>query len=574
MEGILFSNLNEIVKNKEVINEIQRDDVWGIMPYEAGRIKGNALVTTEIGFPADVVFQPKLEGWHKVFICSNRMDGGFRLHMKFDNEEHYTIIGNSGHPPKTSWCSTTSMEELFWCCADMTDREIILHKHHSCERITTLVWLRFVPMTEEEIEAYKDYINADGRRNLHVHFDNDTNDLIGVDSMEDMLLLNYTVKDTDTKICTQEIMDDYYDEAAYDEHDRALNYRTIRYNAQNKKIAAMMDDVVKARLDLMHGMGIKLYAGFRLSMARNTQPWTPLMFYSIMKNPAYHVQTRDGRFTPIASYTYPEVRRYAIDYIKRAVKRGYDGVSLIAHRGVLMAFEKPVRDEFARRYGSDIDVCRVPMDDPRLKDIWGEFFAQFVRELRSELDAEMGHHIPINVITGISPEASRRMGVDIEMLAKEGLIDHFCAECMDHFENTTDYLAEDGLIDLEKYKELLPDQYMILRRYWEDWDSVEKATPQFIEIAEKYGVEFFAGMSPNGGNSEKYLAWLDKLRALGVKNFSFFNFCHNGCRDRTVIHVGMKTGHTPNPEYYLPKFYRVLSLDGIDTSTYVPGWRG
>ncbi len=573
MEGILFSNLNEIVKNQEDIHEIQRDDVWGIMQYEAGRVKGNALITTEIGFPKDLILQPKLTGWYKIFIASNRIDGGFSLHVKFDNEKHFTIINNTANSPKTIWWRNESMEEIFWCCADLTDREIIVHKHHRNERITMLSWLRFVPMTEEEIAAYKEYVSPDRPRNLHVHFDNDTNHLIGTASMEDMLLLNYTVKDTDAKICTQEIMDDYHDEAAYDERDRALDYRTIRYNNENRKAAAMMDDIVKARLDLMHGMGVKLYAGFRVSMARNTQPWTPLMFYSIIKNPAYYVHTRDGRVTPIASYAYPEVRRYAIDYIKRAVKRGYDGVSLITHRGAIMGFEKPVLDEFARRYDG-LDACRVPLDDPRLTGIWCEFFAMFVRELHTELDAEMGRHIPINVITGFSPEAAKRMSVDIEMLCKEGLIDHFCAEAMDHFEVLGDSLGEDGLIDLEKYKDMLTEDFIVKRCFWGDWNRVKDGTPRFAEIAEKYGVEFFAGMNPSGGNAEQRIEWLSNLRALGAKSFSFFNYCHDGCRDRTIVHTAGKPAHTPVPEFYTPHFYRVLSLDGIDMSTFVPGWRG
>ncbi len=573
MEGIVFSNLNEIVKNKEVLSEIQRDDVWGIMPYEAGHVKGNALVTRDVSYPADLVLAPKLTGWHKIFVCSCRMDGGFALQIKFDNEERFTTIHNSYHWPKISWHLNECMEEIFWCCADLTDREIILHK--TGERIAMYSWIRCVPMTDEEVAAYKDYVNADGKRNLHVHFDNDTNLYLGADKIENFTDLMYAVKDTDTKICTQEIMDDYYGEGDMpDEHDRALDSRSMRYCLENIKASKIMDEVAKARLDMMHGMGVKLYAGFRLSLGFNMPPAGPLSQWSIIKNPALYCETRDGRTPPICSYAYPETRRFSIDYIKRAVKRGYDGVTLIAHRGVLMAFEKPVREAFTRRYGEDIDVRRVPMDDPRLKDIWGEFFAQFVRELRDELDAEFGRHIPINITAGYSPECSRRMGVDIELLCKEGLIDHFCCEAMDHYEYIPDCIAEDGLIDLEKYKALLHERFLVQRCFTEKWDRVKEGTPQFLAIAEKYGVECFAGMSPSGGTSEARLAWINGLREMGAKNFSFFNFCHDGARDRTVVHAATKTAHTPNPEYYLPKFYRVLSFDGIDMSTYVSSWRG
>ncbi len=573
MEGIVFSNLYEIVKNKEAVSEYQRNDTWGLLPYEAGYVTGTALVTRDIARVDDLVLSPKLTGWHKIFICSCRMDGGFALRVKFDNEERFATICNSFHNSPASWHRNEYFEEIFWCCADLTDREIILHKDG--ERIAMYSWIRFVPMTEEEIAEYKDYVNADGRRNLHVHFDNDTNLYLGADKLENFTDLMYAVKDTDTKICTQEIMDDYVgEEDMPDEHERALDARAFRYCQENIKASKIMDDVVKSRLEMLHGMGIKMYAGFRLSLGYNMAPSAPLAPYAITKNSALYCETRDGRFPPICSYTYPETRRFSIDYIKRAVKRGYDGVTLIAHRGVLMAFEKPVRDIFEKRYGTDIDVRRVPMDDPRIKDIWGEFFVQFVRELRAGLDAEFGRHIPINITVGYTPECARRTGVDIEMLCKEGLIDHFCCEAMDHYEHIPECIDEDGLIDLEKYEKHLREKYVVCRSIGGNWGLFKEGVPQFLEIAKKYGVEFFAGMSPSGGNAEQRLEWIQGLRDLGATSFSFFNYCHDCSRDRTSVHAAAKTGHTPNLEYCRPNFYRVLSFDGYDMSTYVSTWRG
>ena len=321
-------------------------------------------------------------------------------------------------------------------------------------------------------------------------------------------------------------------------------------------------------------MGIKLYAGYRASVALSSPPFAPLMLWSfVKKHPEYHCYTRDGRKTSICSFAYPEVRQYSIDYIKRAVKRGYDGVSLIAHRGIRAAFEQPVLDEFAKRHGG-LDARRVPLNDPRLTEIWCEYFTQFVRDLRDQLDEMMGKHVPINVITGYCPDASKHLGVDIEALCKEGLIDHFCAEAMDIYEyqKTEEYFAEDGLIDLEKYTELLHDKYLVYRRFGDAWNLFEEGIPQFMEMAEKYGVECFIGMSPEGGNSQKRLERIEKLRSMGVKSFSFFNFCHS-CHDRTVVHATTKTGHEPNLEYITPNFYRVLAYDDIDMSTFIPSWR-
>lgn len=258
---------------------------------------------------------------------------------------------------------------------------------------------------------------------------------------------------------------------------------------------------------------------------------------------------------------FPEVRRFVVESIKRSVSRGYDGVSLIAHRGMLVAFEQPVLDEFARRHGG-IDARRVPMDDPRLKDIWCEYITAFVRELRDELDRAMGRHVPINMITGHTPEAARRAGVDIEMLCKEGLIDHFCAETMDTYEKLEGCLAEDGLIDLEKYKQTLNERYIVRRKISNDPENVKIGTAQFAAIAEKYGVEFFAGMDPSHNRPEQFVEWIKMQKSCGAKNISFFNYLEY-TKSPAVMNAASLTGLDEiDPQYYMPNFYRILSLDG------------
>ncbi len=571
MEGIVFSDLSKIVKNPEAISDRPDNDRWCVMPYETAAVSGNALMSTYSGAPKDVVLAPKLTGWHKIFISSIRMVGDFWLLMKLDNEEYFMTIHDSYVTAEEAHSTNETVEEQFWCCADLTGRDIVLRKYWAnIDSITTLVWLRCVPMTDEEVAEYKDFINADGRRNLHVHYDNDTNDHYGTATAEDTVIINYTVKDSDAKICTQECLDDVYEDEAYDETDRALLARTLHYNSECRAAARRMDEIVKERADLMHKLGVKLYAGYRTSVASGSPPYVPLLSNVFLKkHPEYSCYTRDGRRTGILSYAYPEVRQYVIDFLKRAVARGYDGVSLICHRGIHMAFEQPVVDEVARRH-SGLDARRLPMNDSRLLDVWGMFFTEFVRELHKQLDEQEGRHVPINVITGFTPEVSRRMGVDIEALCKEGLIDHFCADAMDVYESHLgSCMAEDGLIDLEKYREVLKNTYVVCRCYWDSWDRVKDGTPKFVEISKKYGVEFFAGMSVSSFvTPQRRVEWIKKLRELGAENFSFFNFCHDGARIRPVVYA-VKTGHEKSyPEYYTPNLYRILSLGGVDISTY------
>ena len=114
MDGILITNLDEIVKNPEVTSVIQKSDRWGIMSYETGDFFGKGLVAADFGHPADVILQPKVAGWHKVYIASPRLNRGIWLTVRFDNEENFTHIKNSAFPPLSGWHPGESFEELFW----------------------------------------------------------------------------------------------------------------------------------------------------------------------------------------------------------------------------------------------------------------------------------------------------------------------------------------------------------------------------------------------------------------------------------------------------------------------------
>lgn len=577
MEGIVLSNLDKLVKNPEVMSYEPSDDLWNAMSYEVCDIKGTCILTAESTTPPDITFVPGLTGWYKIFVASWRLDGGFAVHLKLDTDPVFTIINDSAIPAGGQWQKMEWVEEHFWCCADLTDREIIMRKNETLKRLTPLVWLRCVPMTEDEVAEWLDYASAEGRRNLHVHFDTDHNVVYGSKRIEDTLMKLYSVKNTDTKICTQEVLDHLY---AYQEdvpnpRVRHLMAGKKRYEDACRAVAANLHEITKARLDLMHGMGVKLYAGLRMSMASFVTPWGPLLQKTFVnEHPEFYCKTRDGRTTAICSYAYPEVRRYVIDFLKFVVSLGYDGVSLIAHRGIHIAFEQPVLDEFARRYDG-LDARRVPMDDPRLKAVWCGFLTEFVRDLHTELDAEMGRHVPINVITDFDPDTAMRIGIDVETLAKEGLIDHICGDNMEVFEDLGTCLGEDGLFNMEKYEASSRTRYMVRRVLGGDAERIKKGYPKYLEIAEKYGVEFFGGMTSScRNNPQKMIEWWGFLRELGVKNFSVFNFCHSS-QDRPVSNAITKTGHeTVNMEYCTPKYYRVLSIDGYDISTYPPNWVG
>ena len=570
MEGTVFSKLHEIVKNREIIGERLAEDTWGRMSFETAHVEGEALIAGDFAHPADAVLSPKLTGWHKVFAASIEFNSGFSLYLRLDNEKQFSLLTSRWSKVVPSqWGGFDFVREVFWCCADLTDREIVLKKSPS--DVTTLAWIRCVPMTEAEVAAYREMINPEGKRNLHVHYDNMFEYKYGPDSEENLLLGYKPLTRSHAKICSQETLIDLYDPMCA-EIDSLTNTRLYRARELSPALLEAQDRIVRMRAEYLHEIGILLYAAPRMCVANTTPPYKPSHMRSfVAEHPEYYIKTRDGRATTVCSYAFPEVRRFVVESIKRTVARGYDGVSLIAHRGMHVAFEEPVLDEFAHRYGG-LDARRVPMDDPRLKDLWCEYVTAFVRELRDELDRTMGRHVPINMITCHTPEASRRIGVDVEMLCKEGLIDHFCAETMDTYEKLDGCLAEDGLIDLEKYKQTLNERYIVRREISNDVENVKLGTPLFAAISEKYGVEFFAGMDPCHSRPDQFADRIKMQKSLGAKNISFFNYLEY-TQSPAVMNAASLTGiDEVDPQYYMPNFYRILSLDGADISTYQPNW--
>ena len=567
MNEIIISDLSKIVKNAEVLGAYANPDTWFAVDYETGDIRGKLLTTDSTARPQPIEFSPKLTGWYKIFI--SRISGGF-TYLRLSDERTYTMIhgGTADNRPQSSQAYEWA-EEFFWRAADLTGRDIVLSKHHKQNYSCALAWLRFVPMTDEEVEAYKAFENADGHRNLHVHYDNDSNLWDGSEKVEHAMLKLAQTRFDDTKIVTQEIMADNYDGRAFNDYTKALAWTAIVYDEENRKAALKQGEIHAARREMIHSFGADYYAGFRMSLASFSGASQPLMQeYFCESHPEYHMLTRDGRSVRICSYAYKEVQDYVIDLLINNVKiHGFDGISLICHRGNLIGFEQPVLDECARRFDG-LDARRLPMDDPRLTEVHCAIMGDFIIRLHKEMDKALGKHIPINMIIGYNAE---NMGIDCVALAKAGAIDAITMDALAQYEVIDDYRAEDGLIDLEKYKAKLERYYTVYRALAYNFDRTKEELVRYLSASDTYGIDFYCGLSLYGIRSlSKLIEQGEELKALGVKNFSCYNHCH-AVGNLTACRVLGKLGRDSiDPETYTVNFYRVLKYDDVDISTYLP----
>ena len=572
MKEILFSDLAQIVKNKENIKNELTPDRWQAMDYEVGDFSGKALVAGEETFPKNLILEPNLKGWHRIYVSMIRPDFANKLYIKLTSEETFTSIYPPTENPPTKWASYEYAQEFFWKCADMTNEEIEIRKpvlYNS--NGTLLAWLRFEEMTAEEVVAYKNSLNDPKFKNAHFHFDGNEHTLEELNSETDCLIRLSNVKNSDAEICSMEVTSDYdikgpENLTMYSKTKRAFSEDEIKYG-KNKAV------YYKKKIDFLHQNNVEALAAFRMSIANFGVDAVGRIRTNFAENhPEFFCKTRDGRSVQICSYAYPEVWDYTISALKEALKYGFDGVSLILHRGIMINFEAPVIDRFKEKY-PDIDPCLLPIKDARLNGIWCEFMTEFMKKLRKELDEYANRHVKINIITDFNPETAKHLGIDIETWAKNGLIDCICQDTMELYEDI-DNCMDGEFIDMEKYVEKRKRTETVRRFHGHDLNKLIDGAKAYMDIAEKYNVKFYGGIFSWPSNTQTILENQKKLKAIGVENFSVYNFIHLSVH-KPYLHALANICHDEIEEKYCEvKNFRVQKLNGWDISTYNPNWRG
>jgi len=249
-------------------------------------------------------------------------------------------------------------------------------------------------------------------------------------------------------------------------------------------------------------------------------------------------------------------------------------VSLFYQRGVYIGFDEPVLERFAARYPG-LDPHRLPIADERLNSIWCEIMTEFMQRLTLELDAYAKHHIAVNVIVGYSPVEIKWLGLDTGAWARAGLIDCICQDIMESFENLDDCLADDGLIDLDKYR-AVKRQRRVLDRY-HDFDPEKQLAglAEFRKEIEGTNVELYGSMSSTRDLSvDEITNYVKQMRELGYSKYSLFNYCH-AAHILPRFQVLSRLGHDEIPSYvHTTSYHRVHMLDGNDISVFNADWRG
>ena len=590
---ILFSNLGECFSPAENISEHGDKDVWRVIPYRTGDIRGTLLSSLREGTPRDVVFNPHLTGWYRIYVCLPAFSGQV-LKLKLSGDEGFFRLS----PLRQG--RAMAFEESFWRFAKMDGQSVVLSKSNQSGKPSAalLAWLRFVEMTDAEVaELSAERARRDTRRlyvtdDIHNHLcEGDPS----VPGFWDTVLLPY--EDSDAEWLSLEQVDLFTSghvpggDLAAHAFERSCD-RCLQTHRRLFDSSAVLTDLVRRG----HARGLKMSLSLRMGAWGIGFPYDQCYFdYDFFTaHPEWRCVMRDGVPAPAFSYAFPEVQDLIVGKLRDMALSGCDAVTLIAHRGVpYVLFEEPVRARFRALYGED--PVDLPLDDPRLNALHCDIMAEFFRKARKAIDeAVPDRRVQIHLRTLYSVYDTKYVGLDARSLAAEGLIDAIICYPRRYRELLgPGCLRPDGRIDMDGYRKFVyaPDTstFMLYDGGGKEFDPFpdSRGVPQGpTSLAERIG-EWMAIERDTG--AKVYIDIMprivppDELRAqalahydAGATRLALWDCCIR-VNVAGMWSVGRRLGH----EEWLRRdgkaewrVFRVHELAGRDISRYDPFWGG
>lgn len=550
---ILITDISSIVLEQNALAEGIFKDKWRVMPYETAEFSGKLVWANIDCEPIDLSLSLNATGRYHVYLGMINMGGETTTGIRFSGEKGKTQVRAMGW---YCWSTVEWFEENYFATTDLTGQRLVVSKPKKANIQSALAWIRLVPAENETL--------ASENKCMAYHFDQDYYGEDAYESVADYIGRMKMLKGGGMEL----IFHEKFPVADLTNIDvRELG--AYRFCMENRKV---LDG---ALIDFAHAMNSEIYASYRIQAGGFISPSDSLKeryddkyFYN---KEEWSCKTRDGRSFGVCSYAYPEVRKRIIEMLVDGVG-DYDGVSLFFHRGTFVAFEHPIVDMVYERYG--VDARRLPVSDFRLNSVFCHFMTLFMRELRSELDKLPGKRKGVNVFVYHTATASKHYGFDVETWVNEGLIDSVSQGLMTIFEDLSGCMADDGLIDLDKYTRENAKRFMILR----DISANEKLILQGVEEFKRIcgdKVTFYATLAWENAEPDIVTGLCDKLKAMGVTKFVSWNTNHKAkFLHRINAEKFYATGQTKLYTQRKVRYIRTMSLDCTDLSQYNPNWKG
>ena len=584
----IISDFSSAVLEKDKLSSCSLPDRWEIVPYETAEISGTLLVASELSEPETVTVDPALEGWYRIYACMTEITASNHIDLRLTDDEFPTTAMPGRLNRYAMWTPSENAEEALWKCADMTGQCVEIAKvKNGIPHTANLFWLRFVPMSDDEVREYLTIKNDLSRKTMFAHMDGDFHGNDNAITPRGYCKALYAMKDSDVGVVSMEVINDLIDYKRFDKPYAPRTVFTIRRMEYMRHLSEYREEVYPAQIAYAHENGMKLFAGHRMQLSSFSFPLEQPIFSVpfVDAHPELRCMARDGRVVDFLSYGYEAVQDFMIGNILESAKYGFDGVHLIFDRGQHLLFEKPVKERYERKYGEDADFYRLPLSDEKLMDIKSEILTEFLGKLRLALTDYAVKHgkkpMQIYITTYFSHEDALLDGFDIERFAEAGVIDGFIQAKMCVWEESDDVMAEDGKIDLAKYTEKAKTQYMIRRDHSSNMARLTAGAAKYREIADRFDLDFYSEIQwETHQPAEAYVKGAKAVYEAGASRIALWD-CYP-CRVQ-ILGEWAATSRLGKPEetqtktvdmqaYH--KVIKILSYNGKDMRYYNPSWRG
>ena len=597
---VIFSDIPSLLREEGKTSPLRTLDKWETVPYETEELKGTMIHSVVSARPEPVTLKLGLTGWYKVFVAMYA-SAKTLLDLRFTNDPSWAQVGPAIETRRNR------VQEFFWRCVDLTGQDLGVNCPGGTDKTANLTWLRFVPMTDEEVAAHKaDCARKDTKRiyathDMHWHLCS-----FLPQTFADWHCIVENHRDSDVESLSMENSLIYDGEPSTGSLDTFAFARDWDRNVQRTLKTQFTYELLN---DLVHyghrELGIEMYLSLRMGMWGIEFPWDQMYFDNTFMRSHMEQRCMDrmGNFVESASYAYPETRKYIQDLLCRMATTDCDGVEMMFHRATaLVLFEKPFLDRFAQKYPG-VDPRELPAADKRIVDIRCEFMTLFITELRERIDRERAQRgqprCKLIVRTHSTIHNTKLLGVDVEEWAKQGLIDKIVVYPMLIDEDLSGDIWQDEektRIDLKKYKAfaMSSDELVVSRRASFEYPNVyifppydgegdpatdEERIAQWQALTEKYGIKVYHDIQPRQMPTAELQRRALDLYKRGAENFSLWD-TYGRVQNRTMWTMGSRLGHKEelasytNGEGELYTSHRLISLGGENISIYLPFWGG
>ena len=597
---LFYTDMSEIFGPKENMSPYMLKDKWRVLPIYTEEYVSQTLYST-CQHSNDLTFDPKLEGWYKVYL---HMPSG-SMELKLTSDPCFLIAGSSPKARRDG----TYMAEFLWRCVDMTGESITITKRKTTEdkscfmaTCSMLSAIRFVPMSDEEVAAYKADTSRPETKRIYA-----TDDMHNrlfyteVENYEDWLPAVARFVDSDVEWASLEQIRNFVSDRLPVENIDEFNFPRVGDMLVQKNFKKFdYDKVLKMLVDYGHEKGLKMSISLRMGAWGMTFPYDQFYFDCdyMMKHPELRTVDRNGEEIFALSYAYPEVRDYMVNELVNMARSGADAVTLISHRGIpYVLYEKPVADRFFELYGEY--PYELTLDEPRLHALHCEIMTEFIRAARKALDENFPErHVELHLRSMFSVLDTKYIALDAEQWAKEGLIDAIISYPQRHYEKLDGDIWQEGKewrIDLDKYTEYCHKNAGNLTYHAGDFDFLpsyknykgelcgpatqKERIAEWNALEEKYGVKMYYEILPRTMVNEEFKRRALDLYDNGAERFGLWD-TYGRASAIAMWSTAGRIGHKDElrefdageGDYY--RLIRMYKIGDCDTSRYNPMWGG